>query len=185
MMTNKHEIGMRRQQGVSLLIVLILLLIMTLLGLASMRVGLLQERMGGGQFDRSLSFQAVEAALREAEARIELTPTPTFPSSGSCSAGLCPTPIAGAADRWSESSCPQATQVCTGWASATSDVTQNGLTVAPTYVIEYMGKAPKYLAQVGLSSDEDTQTIDIYRITARSTQANRATVIIQSNYTKP
>lgn len=70
MMVINHKLGVSQQRGVSLLIVLILLLIMTLLGLASMRVGLLQEKMSGGQFDRSLSFQAVEAAVREAEARI-------------------------------------------------------------------------------------------------------------------
>ena len=182
MMVNNYKLSIRRQRGVSLLIVLILLLIMTLLGLASMRVGLLQEKMSGGQFDRSLSFQAVEAAVREAEARIEVNPTPVFPllPTAPCAAGLCPTPIAGAADRWTLATPPAGI-----WATATSDVTQSGLTVAPAYMIEYMGKTPKYLETVGLSSDEETQAVDVFRITARSTQANRATVILQSNYTKP
>lgn len=179
MKANKYKLRTVKQDGVSLVVVLILLLIMTLLGLASMRVGLLQERMGSSQFDRSLSFQAVEAAIREAEALIETTPVASFPTS-SCAAGLCPTPIAGATNRWDLATPPAGT-----WATATTNITQNGLTVAPTYMIEYMGKTPKYLAQVGLTSDEETQTVDIFRITARSTQADRATVILQSNYTKP
>ena len=180
MMVINHKLGVRQQRGVSLLIVLILLLIMTLLGLASMRVGLLQEKMSGSQFDRSLSFQAVEAAVREAEARIETTLTTTFPTSGSCAAGLCPTPIAGATDRWTLAAPPAGT-----WAAATTNITQNGLTVAPDYMIEYMGRTPKDLLSSGLVSDEEIQMIDIFRITARSTQANRATVLLQSNYTKP
>jgi type IV pilus assembly protein PilX len=179
MTANKFKPGIQKQRGVSLVIVLILLLIMTLLGLASMRVGLLQERMGSGQFDRSLSFQAVEAAVREAEARIDTTLVSTFPTA-SCAAGLCPTPVAGATNRWDLATPPAGT-----WATSTTNMTQSGLTVAPTYMIEYMGKTPKYLAQVGLTSDEETQTVDIFRITARSTQADRATVILQSNYTKP
>src|SRR3546814_12700111 len=57
-----------QQRGVALVIVLILLLVMTLLGLASMRGTLLEERMSGNLFDRSLAFQAAEAALRPGEA---------------------------------------------------------------------------------------------------------------------
>ncbi len=179
MMDINHKFSVRQQRGVSLLIVLILLLIMTLLGLASMRVGLLQEKMSGGQFDRSLSFQAVEAAAREAEDVIENTPIATFPTS-SCAAGLCPTPIAGAADRWTLATPPAGT-----WANATTSVSQSGLTVVPQYMIEYMGRTPKSLSTVGIIDGEEPVTIGVFRITARSTQANRATVIIQSNYTRP
>lgn len=57
-----------RQQGAALVIVLLLLLVMTLLGLASLRATVLEERMTGALFDRSLAFQAAEAALREGEA---------------------------------------------------------------------------------------------------------------------
>lgn len=56
------------QRGAALIIVLLLLLVMTLLGLASLRATLLEERMTGALFDRSLSFQTAEAALREGEA---------------------------------------------------------------------------------------------------------------------
>ncbi|WP_031327456.1 PilX N-terminal domain-containing pilus assembly protein, partial [Xanthomonas phaseoli] len=57
-----------RQKGVSLVVVLILLLIMTLLGLAVLRSTVLEERMSANLVDRNLSFQAAEAALREGEA---------------------------------------------------------------------------------------------------------------------
>ena len=59
-----------RQSGVSLVVVLILLLVMTILGLAVMRGTLLEERMSANMYDRSLAFQQAESALREAEAAI-------------------------------------------------------------------------------------------------------------------
>ena len=57
----------RRQRGVALLVVLMLLLIMTLLGLASLRGSIMEERMSANLFDRSLMFQAAESALRQGE----------------------------------------------------------------------------------------------------------------------
>ena len=81
------------QRGMALLVVLVLLLLMTLLGLASLRGALMEERMTASLYDRSLSFQSAEAALREGEA-LALT-RPTAPSSG-CNAGVCSTPATAA-----------------------------------------------------------------------------------------
>ena len=63
----RHLPGRRRQSGVALIVVLILLMVMTLLGLASLRGTLMEERMSANLFDRSLAFQAAESALREAD----------------------------------------------------------------------------------------------------------------------
>ena len=60
-----------RQRGASLVVVLILLLVMTLLGLAVLRTTLLDERMSANLYDRSLSFQSAETALRDAEAAVQ------------------------------------------------------------------------------------------------------------------
>jgi type IV pilus assembly protein PilX len=61
------HLGPYRQRGISLIVILLLLLVMTLIGLAVLRTTLLQERMSANLRDRSLSFQAAEAALRDAE----------------------------------------------------------------------------------------------------------------------
>ena len=76
-MKNASFTGMQIQRGVSLVVVLILLLIMTLLGLAVLRSTLLEERMSANLYDRSLGFQSAEAVLREAESvmAVELTVT--------------------------------------------------------------------------------------------------------------
>lgn len=58
------------QRGVALAVSLILLVIATLIGLASVRGTTLQERMSANMYDRSLAFQRAESALRAAEAAI-------------------------------------------------------------------------------------------------------------------
>jgi hypothetical protein len=56
-----------RQRGVTLVVALMLLLAVTLLGLASMRSTGMQERMSANLYDRAIAFQAAESSLREAE----------------------------------------------------------------------------------------------------------------------
>lgn len=57
----------RRQAGISLFVVLILLLVMSVLGIAVLRSSGMQERMSANMRDRGLAFQAAETALREAQ----------------------------------------------------------------------------------------------------------------------
>lgn len=76
------------QRGNTLLTVLVLLLVMTLLALASLRIGNLEERMTANLFDRGLAFQATEAALREGERRaVALAAAPVAGSA--CASGVC------------------------------------------------------------------------------------------------
>ena len=57
--------------GASLPVGVIFLVIMTILGLMALRVATLEERMSGNASDRSLAFQAAEAALRDAELDVQ------------------------------------------------------------------------------------------------------------------
>lgn len=57
---------MKKQRGITLAIVLIMLLIITVLGVASIRGATTQERMTGNFYDRTIAMQAAENALREA-----------------------------------------------------------------------------------------------------------------------
>ena len=56
----------RRQQGVSLLVVLILLVVMSVLGIAVLRSSAMQERMSANMVDRNEAMQAAEAGLQAA-----------------------------------------------------------------------------------------------------------------------
>ena len=175
-----------QQRGVALVVVLVLLLVVTLLALASLRNALLEERMSAAVQDRSLAFQAVEAALREGEAYAATRPAPT---AGGCIAGLCSEPdpdVPGdnarwlAAGFWGDASGT--------WREATVDL--GGVTARPRYIVE--------LLETGLpASGECTTSIDVspdascfgtvnhYRITAYSQAEGRADVMIQSIYAVP
>ena len=163
-----------RQRGAALMVVLILLLIMTLLGLASLRGTLMEERMSAALFDRSLSFQGTEAALREAEALVQATGRTGFPTNGSCNAdGLCDTPDPNNPHRWLDDNAAY-------WRSAT--VAVGSLTATPQFFIEYMGQAPSWPKCDSEIPIHASCLKSRYRVTARSTQVDRAQVILQSNY---
>jgi len=57
----------KKQDGVVLVISLIMLLVMTLLGVSAMTTSLIEEKMAGNSRDVKLAFQATETGLREAE----------------------------------------------------------------------------------------------------------------------
>lgn len=69
----------RTQSGMALVVGLIILLVMTLIGVAGMRNTTLTERMAGNLHDRNLAFQANEAILREAEVRLQQLMNYPFP----------------------------------------------------------------------------------------------------------
>ena len=63
-------VTVRRQKGITLIVGLILLLVMTMLGLTAVQVTTQQERMAGNLRDRNIAFQAAESALREGESAL-------------------------------------------------------------------------------------------------------------------
>lgn len=58
--------GMGKQQGISLLVVLVLLIVMSILGIAVLRSSAMQERMGANLRDRNDALQAAETGLQVA-----------------------------------------------------------------------------------------------------------------------
>lgn len=56
-----------RQRGISLVIVMIFLVILSLLGISAMQSSTLSSRIARNEADRNLAFQAAEAALRDGE----------------------------------------------------------------------------------------------------------------------
>ena len=60
----------RREAGVALIVSLVVLVIISLLGLSSIRGTAQQERMSANLYDREVTFQASETALRAAEVAV-------------------------------------------------------------------------------------------------------------------
>jgi type IV pilus assembly protein PilX len=59
------------EKGVVLIVGLLILLVMTILGVASLQTTSLEEKMAGNIRDRDLALQAAESALRDAESWLE------------------------------------------------------------------------------------------------------------------
>jgi type IV pilus assembly protein PilX len=157
---------------------------MTLLALASMRGTILEERMGANMLDRSLAFQAAEAALREAESVAKTKPT----INAGCTAGLCFTPdptVAAQQQRWLGGDA-----FWSSAATAEAVVDVGDITARPRYIIELMQVNVPESGQCTTSGDVslDAQCSangNRYRITARSKANDRSEVILQSIYAVP
>lgn len=65
----QRSITLHAQQGVVLVITLIMLLLLTIIGVTSMRSSSLQENMARNFRENILAFQAAEAALKSGEQR--------------------------------------------------------------------------------------------------------------------
>ncbi len=158
----------RDQQGVALIVVLILLIVMSILGIVIMRSSAMQERMSANLRDRSLGFQAAEGALRFAQDQVlgagnwdTQIPTPDDCAND----GICPT---GSDPVWVE--------VLPG----TYDEDRLAGAV-PEYWIEYLGVGPGYKGACDtLPPSVDCQS-PMYRVTARSRGVGRADVVVQAN----
>ena len=168
----------RRQRGATLVTVMVLLLVMTMLGLASIRGVLLEERGAAITYDRSLGFQAAEAGLRAGE---QLAATRPTRAAGTCSDGVCGFPVRNAASRWISG---------TGWAVArTATVELDGRVERPEFFVELIADRVPPRGSCTTSGDISETTCTgserRYRITARSENADRATVVLQSIYAVP
>jgi len=63
----------QQQQGATLIVALVMLLLISLLAIGGMQGSILQERMASNAHDGAISFQSAEAALRQGEADILTT----------------------------------------------------------------------------------------------------------------
>lgn len=158
----------RRSRGATLVVVLILLLVMTLLGLASLRSTMLEERMTSNLLDRSLGFQVAEAGLREAEAALD--PLPAFPGAGCNANGMCARPDPSALERWSDPG-------FAGWRVGTA---ADANTDPPQYFVEEMGRGPNWRDCQKKKPIHPLCMTTRYRVTSRSQQAGRASVMLQT-----
>lgn len=165
------------QRGVALVISLILLVVMTLFGLLVVRNIATDERMAGYTYDRALALQGAEAALRSAELAVEtLKPQPTSGCSDFTSSPttvhVCAAPTPASTPRWLDASFGD-------WVTTTA-VVSGGLTVTPTYFVEYLGDT----FPCSTNPDCTSQPCNClrYRVTARAGEAGRSQVMLQSVY---
>ena len=182
----------RDQRGITLIVVLLLLLVMTLLGLASLRGTLLEERMSAATYDRGIAFQQAETALREAEAKIAEAGTKNQSVGFDCAAvGVICSAVPANAYSGNVAGCGANAQNC--WINATGSALKSA-SGRPQYYIEYMAQANTADGdQLGFETSANALQYGgaggvplsrFYRLTARSsdpsTTSNRAIVVLQS-----
>lgn len=74
----------KSQRGISLVIVMIFIVILSVLGVTAIQTSTLSSKIARNQLDRTLAFQAAEAALRDAELDLK---NKKFDKVTSCTAG--------------------------------------------------------------------------------------------------
>ena len=163
----------RQQRGAVLTVSLLILLVMTIIGVASMGSTTLQEKMSNNNRQSQIALQAAEVALRSGEAYLvanigsvnDLATNfnATAPVTGLYSERA---PLVGVATR----PLPAGTNIFddSGWLATGNAVpvtTMSGLTQQPRFIIEYMGRVGEPPKTGYLNKKPDTRQY-AFRITA-------------------
>lgn len=173
-----------RQQGMALVVSLILLIVVTLIGLAAIQGTTAQMRMTSNFYDRSLAFQAAEAGLAAGAAALEAGTTNIRncgQGGGNCNA-----------NPFDDTNLPAANLVTV---AAGSTYASTDTAWQPQYVIENMGTFTDPNTDVGYGQTANAAQYGAqgavaafiyYRITARSgdpaSVGDRAVVTLQAMY---
>lgn len=182
------------QRGATLVVALIILLVMTIIGVSSMKSSTLQERMAGNARQKAVSKNAALVAMRDAEKWLN-TAVPNAPvtpnlsafngNNGLYSAVIRPGP---------QAAVPVAFDVAdpadwSGKGVASSAVSAALVSQQPKYIIEYIGRDLRGTAQNTVTSGDAEEKFNakywpyIFRITAIGwgKDAN-ITTVLESTY---
>ena len=164
---------MANEDGSVLIVALIILMVVSLLGVAGMRSSTTEENMTGHWKSRNIAFQAAEVALRAGEDRIESAASRSALDDGGgwyLMEGEA-APDYTDASNWTTTSSAQI-------ASSLDQVTQQ-----PRYIIKYMGDT----GSQGLSPGGGGAgvTVDLFTVTAIGYGSSPGTrVVLQSTYAR-
>lgn len=178
-MTRFTCVSRSSQGGISLVIVMIFLVILSILGITAMQGSTLSSRIARNEADRNLAFQAAEAAIKDAEADIKglrYDNTVCVPATTgcrterinrgdnfvtACTNGLCDS-LAATSPVWESTA---------KWASGGGSVTYGTYTAAPA--LSNVSQQPRYLLEYFPMGDAV-----VYRITAIGYGANSSSQIM-------
>lgn len=185
-----------KQRGIVLIVAMIMLVIMSILGISSVRNIALEERMSAASYDRNIALQAAEAALlageKDAKNKTDMVVDPDVEfGAGACAPvianGYVATPIRACSSDWMTDS------GLINWTTQTRKLDKASVNLGPLagdntrYLIEYRGtqtckQKPGQLA--GDCSEDKSDpfcSCNLFRITAISNPSNdRARVMLQT-----
>ena len=189
---------MRSQHGITLVVALLFLVVLTLLGVAAVSSTTLEERMARNGRDYNIAFQASEAGLRDARKEISgqsIRNPPIFGATGftaNCgtgsSQGLC-LPATSGSDVWdtymTNKGVDYGTNAVVAFGSTTTTPTlplvpePGGVAQQPRYLIEAL---PDLSVGVSLKAGA---TKYIYRSTAQGFGPNANTQVVLQEMVRP
>ena len=174
-----------KQKGIILIMVLTLLLALTILGVSSMSTSTLETRMANNFQERSIAFQAAEAALREGERLVETSSFDGTEFNNLCTNGLCECTKLTTCDYNSDSTqtfWEQNTVWDTSANHKTYQTSNLGITNPAKYIIEHMGNVCPDSNPACVVAATDPR---MFRITALGYgKTATAKVMLQSTYKK-
>jgi type IV pilus assembly protein PilX len=166
-----------KQQGLALVVSLIMLLLMTLLAVNSMQTTVLEEKMAGNYKDRNMAFQSAESGLRAGEDY--LRDTAALPIFDGATAGLYQPTITGQA-RWNLIDWSQAGQVRAYVGSIDSYGGAQLLADLPNYIIEEMQPVLSEGASLEVGTALENR---YYRVTSQAVGGTASSVVmLQTTY---
>ncbi|MBB3062422.1 pilus assembly PilX family protein [Microbulbifer rhizosphaerae] len=178
----RYPTPIRTQRGAVLLVGLVMLLLMTIVGLAAVRSSKIQELMAGNMRDRNLAFQAAEAGLRAGEQALEGMTLPSFDGSaaGYLKADSKAMKGSSSIDFWDSYPWESA------YASVQTDLDLQWVLEEPRYVIEEVTATTVTGADGGAIDFESSlvakETV-FYRITSRGVGGTEnSAVVLQSTF---
>jgi type IV pilus assembly protein PilX len=173
-----------RQRGITLVIALIFLLVLTLLGVTAMQSTVVEERIAGNTRDKDVAFQSAEAGLRAGETLLTgvggLAPNvctaPGMVFGAAPNAGLINNVGGGAGVQYASTAYWLA-QLWDATDSRATSAAMTGAQAAARYVIEYVA---------GPGSTTITQpsgTVMMFRVTAKGGGVTPGSIsILQTNF---
>lgn len=166
---------LNKQRGVVLIMGLVILMVLSLLGVSSMRTSSLQERMSGNARDYQVAFEAAEIALRAGEDYLKSISTTADFNSGGNSGKFLPRTL----------TAPDAWKTETNWSSGnTVVVAVASLNNNPEFMIEILDSNYGVIDPLTPGGGQ-SGTIGLFRITSRGYGKNPNTrVMLQTDYGK-
>lgn len=163
----------RRQQGVVLVVSLLMLLVLTIIGLAATRSTTLEQRMTANQNDATVAFEAAEAALRDGEGQMSSASQPNY--SGNASGAYDASTMDTSTVDWHviDWTDPNAVAMYGG-----------GITPQPLHPPSYFIVKASFTSNVQNSQSTDSYATEDYTfyIYAHGYGVNNAEVVLQSAY---
>lgn len=183
--------GSRRQGGITLPAILIMMFVLAFLALGAMNSSVLQEKMAGNTRDQNVARQAAEAALRDAEQDIQAN-LGNAGFSYACTSGLCLPPSMAAsgatsAPVWQTINWATQSRPYGGATGAAPLVGPDNVALAsqPNYIVELLPQLLPGAGDSACTTCAPPLTGQPYRITVRAYGARSSTVVmLQSTYIK-